>query len=120
LHKFSNTTFKTQQGQGKPAKASKNNDQRSTPEYHKVWEDGKLPSGGTGVGKPTGNAVTGKPMTGQRATTNYGSNDLHGQKTKRSQQATAHHASGSYSARIGSTAGGKKKNEKASPSPRPQ
>jgi hypothetical protein len=59
------------QGQGKPAKASKKNDQRATPEYHKVWEDGKLPSGGTGVGKPTANAVTGKPTTGQRATT-YG------------------------------------------------
>lgn len=32
------------QGQGKPAKASKNNDQRATPEYHKVWQDGKLRS----------------------------------------------------------------------------
>jgi hypothetical protein len=51
------------QGQGKPTKASKNNDQRATPEYHKVWEDGKLPGGGTGVGKPTANAVTGKPKT---------------------------------------------------------
>jgi hypothetical protein len=84
LHKFSNTTFKTQQGQGKPAKASKNNDQRSSPEYHKIWEDGKLPSGGTGMGKPTANA------------------------------------SGPYSARVRSTAGGKKKSEKASPTPRPQ
>ncbi|HTG17850.1 MAG TPA: hypothetical protein VK747_21560, partial [Blastocatellia bacterium] len=133
LHKFSNTTFKPQrQVAGKPAKASKNNDQRPTQEYHKVWEDGKLPSGGTGVDKPTANAVTGKPTTGQRATTNYGSNyssnyggnygsnDPHVQKTKRSQQATAHHASGSYSARVGSTAGGKKKGEKVSRTSNPR
>ncbi len=58
--------------------------------------------------------------TGFNVGADYPTNAPHVQKTKPSQQATMHHASGSYSARVGSTAGGKKKSEKFSPTPNPR